>query len=205
MFRRNLRLLTIITATAMLMAPIRTNSSDISATITHKANIVNKVDKLKTMRAARNMKTIVSNEPYDYIFEYDFEDTKGDLVEKPVVKEIDYGMSDKDIELIALVTMAEAEGESEYGKRLVIDTILNRMNSEYFPDTASGVVYQPHQFTSMWNGRVNRCHVKDEICQLVKDEILSRTNKDVIFFTAGEYGNYGKPIFSIGNHYFSSY
>ena len=33
--------------------------------------------------------------------------------------------SEEDIELIALVTMAEAEGEPEEGKRLVIDTILN--------------------------------------------------------------------------------
>ena len=33
----------------------------------------------------------------------------------------------EDIELIAIVTMAEAEGECEEGKRLVIDTILNRV------------------------------------------------------------------------------
>ena len=38
----------------------------------------------------------------------------------------------EDIELIALVTMAEAEGECEEGKRLVIDTILNRVDSVYF-------------------------------------------------------------------------
>ena len=31
----------------------------------------------------------------------------------------------EDVELIALVTMAEAEGECEEGKRLVIDTVLN--------------------------------------------------------------------------------
>ena len=54
-------------------------------------------------------------------------------------------MSREDIELIALVTMAEAEGECEEGKRLVIDTILNRIDSEHFPDTASGVIYQANQ------------------------------------------------------------
>ena len=53
----------------------------------------------------------------------------------------------EDIELIALVTMAEAEGECEEGKRLVIDTpILNRVDSVYFPDTVYGVVYQANQF-----------------------------------------------------------
>lgn len=114
-------------------------------------------------------------------------------------------ISRKDIELIALVTMAEAEGESEYGKRLVIDTILNRMDSDIWPDTASEVIYQPSQFSSMWNGRVDRCYVSDDICDLVMDEINNRTNYDVVFFTAGAYGKYGTPMFQVGNHYFASY
>ena len=42
-------------------------------------------------------------------------------IEEPIVS-----MSEEDISLIALITMAEAEGECEEGKRLVIDTILNR-------------------------------------------------------------------------------
>ena len=78
----------------------------------------------------------------------------------------------EDIELIALVTMAEAEGECAGGKRL---------------------------------GRVDKCFVDDDICQLVEEELQSRTNVDTIFFTAGGYGKYGTPMFQVGNHYFSSY
>lgn len=111
----------------------------------------------------------------------------------------------EDIELIALVTMAEAEGECEEGKRLVIDTILNRVDSVYFPDTVHGVIYQANQFSSMWNGRVDKCFADDDICQLVEEELQSRTNVDTIFFTAGGYGKYGTPMFQVGNHYFSSY
>ena len=114
-------------------------------------------------------------------------------------------LSREDIELIALVTMAEAEGECEEGKRLVIDTILNRVDSVYFPDTVYDVVYQANQFSSMWNGRVDKCFVDDDICQLVEDELRSRTNVDAMFFTAGGYGKYGTPMFQVGNHYFSSY
>lgn len=114
-------------------------------------------------------------------------------------------LSEEDISLIALVTMAEAEGECEKGKRLVIDTILNRMDSEYFPDTAYDVIYQPYQFSSMWNGRVDRCEVREDICQLVQEELEVRTNYDVIFFTAGCYSDYGVPMFQVENHYFSSY
>ncbi|MCI6453154.1 cell wall hydrolase [Hungatella sp.] len=114
-------------------------------------------------------------------------------------------MSREDVELIALVTMAEAEGECEEGKRLVIDTILNRIDTEHFPDTVYEVIYQPNQFSSMWNGRVDRCEVREDICELVYEELESRTNYDVVFFTAGEYSAYGVPMFQVGNHYFSKY
>lgn len=114
-------------------------------------------------------------------------------------------LSQKDIELIALVTMAEAEGECEEGKRLVIDTILNRMDSKHFPNTIRQVIYQPNQFSSIWNGRVDRCEVREDICQLVREELKARRNNDVIFFNAGGYSEYGKPLFQIDNHYFSSY
>lgn len=113
--------------------------------------------------------------------------------------------TDEEIELIALVTLAEAEGECEEGKRLVIDTILNRVDSSYFPNTVSEVIYQKNQFSSMWNGRCARVTVSNDICELVREEINSRYNADVIFFTANDYGNYGIPMFQVGNHYFSSY
>lgn len=127
-------------------------------------------------------------------------DIPEDVPEEPVSP-----LSQSDIDLLALVTMAEAEGEPENGKRLVIDTILNRVDSEVFPDTVKDVVYQKNQFTSMWNGRVERCYVREDIRQLVIEESIDRLNDDVIFFTAGKYGKYGTPMFQVKNHYFSSY
>ena len=115
--------------------------------------------------------------------------------------------TEEEIDLMALITMAEAEGESELGKRLVIDTILNRVDSEagYFPDTVYEVIYQTNAFEPVWNGRMDRCYVMDDIRQLVIEEIENRTNYDVVYFTAGEYNPYGTPMFSEGNHYFSSH
>ena len=113
--------------------------------------------------------------------------------------------NEDDIKLIALVIMAEAEGECEKGKRLVIDTILNRVDSKHFPNTIYDVVYQPKHFSSMWNGRINRCKVREDICQLVREELDFRTNYDVMFFTAGYYSKYGIPLFQVENHYFSKY
>ena len=121
-----------------------------------------------------------------------------ETVDEPIIS-----VSNEDIELLALVTMAEAEGESEEGKRMVIDTILNRVDSERFGNTISEVIYAPNQFTSMRNGRVDRCYVADDIYQLVIEELTNRTNYDVLYFTAYQYGAYGTPMFQIGNHYFS--
>lgn len=129
-----------------------------------------------------------------------------EVEQEPEIVEEVLPLSDDEIDLLALVTMAEAEGESEEGKRLVIDTILNRVDSElkYFPDTVTDVIYQKNAFTSMWNGRVDRCHVDENIRQLVIEELKSRTNYDVMYFCAGKYSKYGTPIFQVGNHYFSS-
>ncbi len=110
-----------------------------------------------------------------------------------------------DVRLIALVTMAEAESESDEGKRLVIDTILNRVDSVYFPDTVYDVVYQPYQFSSMWDGRADCCEVREDICELVREEMNDRSNYDCIFFNSENYSDYGVPLFQVENHYFSSY
>lgn len=125
---------------------------------------------------------------------------------EPIQEEPELPLTEEEIYLVALVTVAEAEGESEEGQRLVIDTILNRTDSDvsYWPDTVSEVIYQPSQFTSMWNGRVDNCQVTDDILELVKEELLSRTNSDVVFFRTSHYSSYGTPMFQVGNHYFSS-
>lgn len=114
-------------------------------------------------------------------------------------------ISEEEIELLALITMAEAEGECEEGKRLVIDTVLNRVDSPYFPNTITEVINQPGQFSPMSNGRIQRCYVRDDIYQLVLEELACRTNTEVIFFRSGHFSEYGVPMFQLGGHYFSSY
>lgn len=114
-------------------------------------------------------------------------------------------VSDADIELIALLTMAEAEGECEEGQRLVIDTVLNRVDNPHFPDNIYDVVWQKNQYCGMQPPRIDRCWVKDELVQLVREELENRTDYDVIFFRTERYSDYGVPMFQIEHHYFSSY
>lgn len=126
-------------------------------------------------------------------------------VSETVILEPSMVLTQEEKDLIALVTMAEAEGEPEEGQRLVIDVILNRVDSEHFPDTVYDVVYQKNQFTSMWNGRVDRCEVRADILQLVEDELITRTNENVVFFRTEHYSSFGIPVYRVGNHYFSRY
>lgn len=114
-------------------------------------------------------------------------------------------LEESEINLIAFCVYGEAEGESEYGKRLAIDTILNRVDSPYFPDSVHEVIWQPNQFSCMWEARAEKCVVTDEIRNLVCEEMENRTNSEVMFFMAGCYSDYGVPMFQEGGHYFSSY
>ena len=56
-----------------------------------------------------------------------------------------------DAYLLAKIAMAEAEGESMQTKTLVILTVLNRVQSDEFPDTIKEVIFQKgngaHQFS----------------------------------------------------------
>jgi N-acetylmuramoyl-L-alanine amidase len=119
----------------------------------------------------------------------------------PYIKEL----SQDEIDLISRVVMAEAEDEPFEGKIYVIDTILNRVESKHFPNTVHDVIYQRGQFTSMWNGRFDRCSSNSQLDETIKEENINRKNSDVIFFTADHYGENGKPSFRVGNHYFATY
>lgn len=120
-------------------------------------------------------------------------------IEEPIPAE-ESPVSEADIAIIALLTMAEAEGQ-----RLVIDTVLNRVDDPHFPDNIYDVVYQKNQYSGMQPPRIERCWVKDELVQLVREELENRTDYDVIFFRTERYSDYGVPMFQVEHHYFSSY
>ena len=107
-----------------------------------------------------------------------------------------------EVELIAQVTMAEAESETDIGRRLVIDTILNRVESELFPDNIYDVIYQADQFSCMWDGRFYDVWPDEDAQKLVWEELGDRLNEDVLFYRT-EYFGYGTPLFQEGNHFFS--
>ena len=67
------------------------------------------------------------------------------------------------VNLLARVIQGEAAGEPYHGKVAVGAVIMNRVQSSAFPNTLSGVVYQPHAFEAVTNGQYNRPLSQDSI------------------------------------------
>lgn len=65
------------------------------------------------------------------------------------------GYSSSDIALLARLIHAEARGESYTGQVAVGAVVLNRVKSSSFPNTISGVIYQPYAFTCVQDGQIN--------------------------------------------------
>lgn len=63
---------------------------------------------------------------------------------------------DSDEYMLQKMAVAEAEGEGVWGQALVIQTILNRVDSPDFPNSVYDVIYQENQFTSISNGRYDK-------------------------------------------------
>ncbi|MBO7215131.1 MAG: spore cortex-lytic enzyme [Clostridia bacterium] len=65
------------------------------------------------------------------------------------------GYTNSDIKLLARLIYAEARGEPYQGQVAVGAVVLNRVKSSSFPNTISGVIYQPYAFTCVNDGQIN--------------------------------------------------
>jgi N-acetylmuramoyl-L-alanine amidase len=75
-----------------------------------------------------------------------------DEVEIEVVEKR-YEPDEKELELLARAVYSEARGEPEVGQVAVAAVILNRLEDEKFPNTISGVIFQPRAFTAVADGQ----------------------------------------------------
>lgn len=75
-----------------------------------------------------------------------------------------------DVYLLARCVHSEARGEPYTGQVAVAAVVLNRVKSSSFPNTISGVIYQPWAFTAVADGQIN----------LAPDESSMRAAKDAL-------------------------
>ncbi|MFC5472078.1 spore cortex-lytic enzyme [Cohnella suwonensis] len=64
------------------------------------------------------------------------------------------GLTDKDLKMMANAVFGESRGEPYEGQVAVAAVILNRVKSSQFPNTATGVIFQPGAFTAVADGQI---------------------------------------------------
>lgn len=109
--------------------------------------------------------------------------------------------------MIAQLVQAEAGNQDLHGKRLVADVVLNRVDSERFPNTIEEVIFQknPVQFSVTASNAFDKAksEISEECFEAVRMEWdrESRIDKEILYFGRG-YGNRKNP-FKYGDHWFS--
>ncbi|MBR5798495.1 MAG: cell wall hydrolase [Lachnospiraceae bacterium] len=127
-----------------------------------------------------------------------------------------YKLSKEDYECLLRIVEAEAGCEDEKGKMLVAGVVLNRVNSDVFPDTVREVVFQneggSYQFSPVANGSYYKVKVSDATKEAV-DKVLNGedVSKGALYFVARKHANPDKmswfdsklkQLFSYGGHEF---
>lgn len=74
--------------------------------------------------------------------------------EKPSATNVPNGFSQNDIRLMANAVHGESRGEPYIGQVAVAAVILNRVESASFPNTVSGVIFEPRAFTAVADGQI---------------------------------------------------
>ena len=120
--------------------------------------------------------------------------------EEQIAEEIKLG----EMELLAQLVQAEAGNQPFEGKCLVVDVILNRVESDDFPDTISEVIFQDGQFSVTKNGAFEKAawNMQDSDYAAVMCEMELRNNDDVLYFNnCSTVSGKGKK-FKVGGHWF---
>lgn len=118
-------------------------------------------------------------------------------------------ITENDIYIMAQVVYAESRGETFDGKVAVASVILNRLVSPKFPDTISGVIYQPNAFSCVKDKKINIKPDKDSFEAVYKAiSGTDPTSQSTFFYnpviSTSAWVNRAnkKDVLRIGNHIF---
>lgn len=113
-----------------------------------------------------------------------------------------------EIEMMAHAVYGESRGESYQGQVAVAAVILNRVESDDFPDTVYDVIFQPNAFTAVNDGQYN-LQPDSEAYHAVKDALLGwdPSYGSVYYYNpqlATDQWIFSRTVTNqIGNHYFA--
>jgi N-acetylmuramoyl-L-alanine amidase len=92
--------------------------------------------------------------------------------------------------------------------RYVVDVVLNRVDSDKFPNTVEDVIYQmnPTQFSTMVDGAFERAgyNMSDEAFEAVELEWFGdRLDSGILYFSSTDEPVNGHNAWKYGDHWFS--
>lgn len=118
------------------------------------------------------------------------------------------GLSYEEFVLMSSVVEAESNRSTDgnlEGRIYIAVTIINRVNSDRFPNTVTGVLTQSGQFSTVRNGQsvTNRTEWSDEAVVAAYTWIAEGDAPDCLFFNCRYYFAGHEPVAYVGGNYFS--
>lgn len=107
---------------------------------------------------------------------------------------------------LAQLVEAEAGTQGSYGKRLVADVVLNRVDSRIFPNSIHEVIFDPYQFSVIFDGRFDAMatSVSEESLKAVRTEMIGpRLDYGILYFNSGSYCMNGSGAWRHLDHWFA--
>lgn len=105
-----------------------------------------------------------------------------------------YHLEMSELEVLLKIVEAEAGCEDEDGKLLVANVILNRLNSDKFPDSVSEIVFQQEngitQFSPVSDGSYDRVQISEETVRAVGRALDGEDiSEGALYFAARDYAD----------------
>jgi spore germination cell wall hydrolase CwlJ-like protein len=112
-----------------------------------------------------------------------------------------------DAQLLMKVAQAEGGNQGIIGMQRIMEVILNRVESDEFPNSIQEVVYQPGQFETVTQGIIYTVEISPECHQaLAEVEKNLQRNKEIIAFETSVNGRslerYFDYLYSVQDHDF---
>ncbi len=109
-------------------------------------------------------------------------------------------MTREDYQVLLRIVQAEAGICDSKGRILVANVILNRVRSDAFPDTVTGVVYQKSQFSPVTDGSIDTCKVTGETIDCVDRAIRGEDYSQGALYFMNRRGSSSKNTRWFDNH-----
>lgn len=176
----------------------------------YKIQIQEHEQKAKELTEELNSKSEMIESLHQQMNQLEAENKSLEGVQQTIISSVGYFPSTSERQLLERLVECEAGAESLEGKIAVANVVLNRIKSNEFPDSISGVIYQKNQFEPVVVGIIDNKQASQESIEAVKRAFLGEkvVASDIVNFWASwldsdnEIWNHVEIVTTIGVHHF---